>query len=182
MCAAWPSCDRSHYPVSGSGDALALHPACPALRPHPLYTLFFLLLYFQHLTAGLAEQLDGRQYEGVDLGSDDFRCALRREPLGVVVRQRRGRCVVGGQMCTIEVSATFQGSRAVLHSNAALWRARALWSPSMWSQCCKQPPKAILCLLRRPSSRPGITPCLCRRGRRVALWDEPSGSWAGLEP
>ncbi|KAI7837126.1 hypothetical protein COHA_009045 [Chlorella ohadii] len=34
--------------------------------------------------AGLAEQLDGRQYEGVDLGSDDFRCALRREPLGVV--------------------------------------------------------------------------------------------------
>jgi hypothetical protein len=34
--------------------------------------------------AGLAEQLDGRQYEAVDVGSDDFKCALRREPLGVV--------------------------------------------------------------------------------------------------
>ncbi|PRW59376.1 betaine aldehyde dehydrogenase isoform A [Chlorella sorokiniana] len=33
---------------------------------------------------GLAEQLDGRQYEAVDLGSDDFNCRLRREPLGVV--------------------------------------------------------------------------------------------------
>lgn len=35
-------------------------------------------------SAGLAEALDGRQGEAVDLGSDDFRCALRREPLGVV--------------------------------------------------------------------------------------------------
>jgi hypothetical protein len=34
--------------------------------------------------AGLAEALDGRQGEGVDLGSDDFACRLRREPLGVV--------------------------------------------------------------------------------------------------
>lgn len=33
---------------------------------------------------GLAEQLDRRQGEGVDLGSDDFSCRLRREPLGVV--------------------------------------------------------------------------------------------------
>ena len=34
--------------------------------------------------AGLAEQLDGRQGEPVDLGSDEFQCRLRREPLGVV--------------------------------------------------------------------------------------------------
>lgn len=34
--------------------------------------------------AGLAEALDGRQGEAVDLGSDDFSCQLRREPLGVV--------------------------------------------------------------------------------------------------
>ncbi|KAL4425584.1 hypothetical protein ABPG75_009600 [Micractinium tetrahymenae] len=34
--------------------------------------------------AGLAEQLDGRQGEAVDLGTDDFSCRLRREPLGVV--------------------------------------------------------------------------------------------------
>lgn len=34
--------------------------------------------------AGLAEALDGRQGEAVDLGSDDFSCRLRREPLGVV--------------------------------------------------------------------------------------------------
>lgn len=37
------------------------------------------------IAPGLAEQLDGRQGEPVDLGSDDFRCSLRREPLGVVV-------------------------------------------------------------------------------------------------
>ena len=36
------------------------------------------------VTAGLAEALDGRQGESVDLGSDDFQCRLRREPLGVV--------------------------------------------------------------------------------------------------
>ena len=34
--------------------------------------------------AGLAEGLDGRQGEAVDLGSDDFECRLRREALGVV--------------------------------------------------------------------------------------------------
>jgi len=33
---------------------------------------------------GLAEKLDERQGEPVDLGSDDFQCRLRREPLGVV--------------------------------------------------------------------------------------------------
>ena len=34
--------------------------------------------------AGLAEALDARQGEGVDLGTPDFTCSLRREPLGVV--------------------------------------------------------------------------------------------------
>ena len=34
--------------------------------------------------ADLAEKLDARQYEPVDLGMDGFECALRREPLGVV--------------------------------------------------------------------------------------------------
>jgi hypothetical protein len=39
--------------------------------------------------ADLAEKLDGRQWQPVDLGEDDFKSAIRREPLGVVVR---GRC------------------------------------------------------------------------------------------
>jgi len=34
--------------------------------------------------AGLAEQLDGRQYSPIDVGMDEFRVAVRREPLGVV--------------------------------------------------------------------------------------------------
>lgn len=37
-----------------------------------------------HQTADLAEALDGRQGEAVALPSEDFSCALRREPLGVV--------------------------------------------------------------------------------------------------
>jgi hypothetical protein len=36
--------------------------------------------------ADLAEKLDGRQWEPVDLGEDGFKSAIRREPLGVVVR------------------------------------------------------------------------------------------------
>lgn len=32
----------------------------------------------------MAEKLDSRQYEPVDLGMEGFECALRREPLGVV--------------------------------------------------------------------------------------------------
>lgn len=34
--------------------------------------------------AGLAEALDGRQYSPVDVGMEEFRVAVRREPLGVV--------------------------------------------------------------------------------------------------
>jgi hypothetical protein len=34
--------------------------------------------------AGLAEQLDSRQYSPIDVGMDEFRVAVRREPLGVV--------------------------------------------------------------------------------------------------
>lgn len=37
--------------------------------------------------ADLAEKLDGRQWQPVDLGEDDFKSAIRREPLGVVVRR-----------------------------------------------------------------------------------------------
>ena len=39
--------------------------------------------------AGLAEKLDGRQWQPVELGEDGFKSTIRREPLGVVVR---GRC------------------------------------------------------------------------------------------
>ena len=34
--------------------------------------------------AGLAEQLDERQYSPIDVGMEEFRVAVRREPLGVV--------------------------------------------------------------------------------------------------
>ena len=34
--------------------------------------------------ASLAEKLDTRQWQEVDLGEDDFRCQVRREPLGAV--------------------------------------------------------------------------------------------------
>jgi betaine-aldehyde dehydrogenase len=34
--------------------------------------------------AGLAEKLDERQYSPIDVGMDEFRVAVRREPLGVV--------------------------------------------------------------------------------------------------
>lgn len=36
--------------------------------------------------ADLAEKLDKRQWEPVELGEEGFRSAIRREPLGVVVR------------------------------------------------------------------------------------------------
>ena len=36
--------------------------------------------------ADLAEKLDGRQWQPVELGEDGFKSAIRREPLGVVVR------------------------------------------------------------------------------------------------
>jgi betaine-aldehyde dehydrogenase len=39
--------------------------------------------------ADLAEKLDGRQWQPVDVGEDGFKSAIRREPLGVVVR---GQC------------------------------------------------------------------------------------------
>lgn len=42
--------------------------------------------------AGLAEKLDARQWEPVELGEDAFRSAIRREPLGVVVRGCCGVC------------------------------------------------------------------------------------------
>lgn len=35
--------------------------------------------------ADLAEKLDGRQWQPVELGEDGFKSAVRREPLGVVV-------------------------------------------------------------------------------------------------
>lgn len=34
--------------------------------------------------AGLAEELDGRQDAPIDVGMEEFRVAVRREPLGVV--------------------------------------------------------------------------------------------------
>lgn len=34
--------------------------------------------------AGLAEKLDDRQYSPIDVGMDEFKVAVRREPLGVV--------------------------------------------------------------------------------------------------
>jgi betaine-aldehyde dehydrogenase len=34
--------------------------------------------------AGLAEKLDERQYSPIDVGMEEFRVAVRREPLGVV--------------------------------------------------------------------------------------------------
>lgn len=34
--------------------------------------------------AGLAEQLDEQQYSPIDVGMDEFRVAVRKEPLGVV--------------------------------------------------------------------------------------------------
>jgi hypothetical protein len=34
--------------------------------------------------AGCAEGLDGQQYSAVDVGMDEFKVAVRREPLGVV--------------------------------------------------------------------------------------------------
>lgn len=58
-------------------------------------------------TADLAEKLDARQYEGVDLGSDDFRCALRREPLGVVVSVGGGR--MGDKSGRLSVTALRAG-------------------------------------------------------------------------
>lgn len=42
--------------------------------------------------ADLAEKLDGRQWEPVDLGEDGFKSAIRREPLGVVVRAHCSLC------------------------------------------------------------------------------------------
>lgn len=79
-------------PLAGHAALPSKHAApcgCPTASSH------LLLLLPRPLPPGLAEQLDGRQGEAVDLGSEDFRCALRREPLGVVVSglpaQRTGR-------------------------------------------------------------------------------------------
>ncbi len=42
--------------------------------------------------AGLAEKLDGRQWQPVELGEESFKSEIRREPLGAVRGFCRHRC------------------------------------------------------------------------------------------
>ena len=105
VCASggWPCwlLHRAAAPVHGMGLPSPAQPGTTCHLPSPL----------TQLATGLAEQLDGRQYEAVDLGSDDFRCALRREPLGVVVsagparRHSLSACVLAPQAVGSGVAA-----------------------------------------------------------------------------
>ena len=73
------------FPVSlQASTAVGLWIDVAGLRVGPAWLLMMLSIALYIAAAGLAEQLDERQGEPVDLGSDDFQCRLRRDPLGVV--------------------------------------------------------------------------------------------------